>query len=201
MTLVNRKIWSPNQSDRPNGIDSVVGLVLHHTATRGDSAIAVAEFFAKASAQVSAHLVVGDDGYCVQCVPLAKKAWHAGPAHYDWDHDGRIEAGEGETSVNSTSIGIEICNTGSLKDDFPVKQIRKVAAIIRYCDTKCPNLRLRDITDHEAVLPGYKIDMQPNFPAAKLFWLILHGANKSLPNNPYDELPRWAKKQVDEIRK
>lgn len=202
MALFRQKIWSSNYSSRPNGLKSVLGVVLHHTATRDGSGLAVARFFATSAAKVSAHAVTDNDGSAYQCVPLSKAAWHAGPARYDWDHDGRIEPGTGETSVNATSIGIEIVNKGDNKDSFPDKQVKKVASIIRWADRECPNLKLRDITDHEAVLPGYKIDMQPNFPAAKLFWWVIYGPSAPLPpGGPYGCLPTWAKRQVDEIRR
>lgn len=201
MALVQQKIWSPNWSTRPNGLNSVVGVILHHTATPDGSGVGVANYFAKPSSKVSAHYVVDNNGSAIQCVYLSRAAWHAGPARYDWDHDGRIESGDGETSINSTSIGIEIVNKGDNKDTFPNSQVRKVASLISYANARCPNLRYKDITDHETVLPGYKIDMQPNFPAAKLFWWVINGANKSLPSSPYNALPRWAKKQVDEIKR
>lgn len=203
MTLINQRIWSPNWSTRPHGKADVKGVILHHTATRGSraAAIAVARYFAQRSSRVSATFVVADDGYAIQCVPFYRAAWHAGPARYDWDHDGKIEPWNGETSINTTSIGIEICNRGDGKDNFPDAQVKKVARLIRYADGRCPNLRFKDITDHEAVLPGQKIDMQPNFPAAKMFWWLLHGANSKPPNNVYSKLPRWAQKQCNEIRR
>jgi N-acetyl-anhydromuramyl-L-alanine amidase AmpD len=201
MAIINQQIWSPNWSSRPNGKADVLGVVLHHTATRGDSAIGVARFFETKASKVSAHFVVNDDGYTVQCVSLARAAWHAGPAHYDWDHDGKIESGGGETSVNTHSIGIEICNLGNNKDNFPEVQIKKIARIISWCDDQCPHLSFKDVTDHEAVLPGQKIDMQANFPAAKLFWYILHGVKEPPPVTVYQDLPRWAQRQVNEIKK
>ena len=50
---------------------------------------------------VSAHYVVLENGHIVQCVPEARRAWHAGQAFW-----------AGETDINSCSIGIEIANPG-----------------------------------------------------------------------------------------
>ena len=49
--------------------------------------------------EVSAHYIVLEDGRIVQCVPEAKRAWHAG-----------VSSWAGEEDINSCSIGIEIIN-------------------------------------------------------------------------------------------
>ena len=60
-------------------------------------------------------------GRIVQCVPEAKRAWHAG-----------VSSWAGETDINSRSIGIEIVNPGHEFGyrDFPLRQI---AAVISLC--------------------------------------------------------------------
>ena len=194
-----KTIASPNWSPRPRGLDDVWGVLLHHTATAGDSAIAVAKFFAKPESKVSAHDVVGDDGLVVHCVKPHRAAWHAGPSRlYDWDQDGKLEPWE--RYANRHTIGIEICNRGDNRDTFPAVQVRTVALLIRRYDRLCPNLKLRSVTDHERTSLSGKIDMQPNFPAAKLFWWIIH-PRLDPPKNVYAELPKWAQRQVDEIKK
>jgi len=52
-----------------------------------------------ASAKVSAHYMVEEDGRIFQLVEEDKRAWHAGVS--EW---------RGETNINSASIGIEIVN-------------------------------------------------------------------------------------------
>lgn len=194
-----RTILSPNCSARPNGLRDVYGVILHHTASPGDSAVAIARMFAKRASQVSAHVVVGDDGLVVHCVPIEKAAWQAGHCRrYDWDRDGKLEGWEDE--VNTHTIGIEFCNLGNGKDDFPDPQIKAGAALIRRWEGKCPNLKLRDITDHEAVSLSGKIDLQANFPAARLFWYILHPTEKP-PAELMSHLPDWAQRRVREIKR
>ena len=51
--------------------------------------------------ELSAHYIVLEDGRIVQCVPEAKRAWHAG-----------VSSWAGEEDINSCSIGIEIVNRG-----------------------------------------------------------------------------------------
>lgn len=198
LTLSRKKVWSPNWSPRPNGIADVRGVILHHTASGGDTARAIAEFFARPSAKVSAHFVIGERGDVYQCVALGRAAWHAGTARYDFNDDGRISSDE--RAVNTHTIGIELCNRGDGRDDFPEAQVKACARVIRFCDERCPNLKLRNVTDHEAVNLRGKVDLQPNFPAAKLFWYILH-PRKAPPAHLYAALPSWAQKQVDEIRR
>lgn len=200
MTLINKKIWSPNWSNRPNGIRDVYGVILHHTASPGDSAIGVAQYLARPSTEASAHFIVGDNGYTIQGVSLERAAWHAGTARYDFNHDGRISPSE--RYVNTHTIGIEQCNTGKLSDNYPNLQIKRVAQLILWLDRKCPNLSLRNITDHEAVNLRGKVDVGANYPAAKLFWYILHPkSTMQPPKDVYAQLPKWAQRQCAEIKR
>ena len=191
---------SPNWSPRPQGLNDVWGVLLHHTATGGDTGQAVANFFSKRASKVSAHDVIDEHGVVWHCVSIEKAAWHAGQCRrYDWDRDGIHE--DWEQYVNSHTIGIEFCNTGSTSDNYPPAQIKSAATLIRRWDAKCPNLKLRDITDHQAVNLNGKVDVKSNFPAALLFWYILHPTMAPPANNIYHALPSWARAQVDEIRK
>ncbi len=199
LILPRKKVWSPNWSPRPNGIKDVWGVLGHHTATPGNSALSVAQFFSNRSALVSAHFVIGEKGDIIQCVDIAHAAWHAGTARYDFDRDGRIDGAE--RMVNTHTIGVELCNRGDGRDDFPDAQVRAFARVIRWCDERCPNLRLRNVTDHEAVNLRGKIDLQANFPAAKLFWWVLHPYRKVPKDGAYNHLPKWAQRQVDEIKR
>jgi N-acetyl-anhydromuramyl-L-alanine amidase AmpD len=189
---------SPNWTPRPNGLNSVWAVILHHTATGGDTGQAVANYFATRAAEVSAHVVIDEHGEVWRCVDISKAAWHAGQCRrVDWDRDGKLE--DWEQYVNSISIGIEFCNRGG-SDSYPNAQIYSAAMLIRRWDAKCPNLKLRNITDHAAVNLNGKVDVSATFPAARLFWYILH-PYKAPPANIYAALPSWAQHQVDQIKK
>src|SRR5258708_13276288 len=73
-----------------------------------------------AGSDVSAHYIVLEDGRIVQCVPEAKRAWHAGVASW-----------AGEEDINSCSIGIEIVNRGHDwgYPDFPLRHTAPVIAL------------------------------------------------------------------------
>ena len=107
-----------------------------------------------AGTDVSAHYIVLEDGRIVQCVPEAKRAWHAGLANW-----------AGETDINSCSIGIEIINRGHDwgYPDFPRRQIAAVIAL-------CRGIMLRHalpahrVLGHSDVAPARKKDPGEKFP-------------------------------------
>ena len=194
-------ISSPNWSPRPNSLRSVWGAVIHWTATgKGVSAEDVAHYFQNRSAEVSAHDVIDRDGTVVQCVPIEKAAWHAGQCRrYDWDRDGKLE--DWEQYANSVTVGFELCHLGAGEHLWPNAQIKALAARIRRVNTLCPNFDYRNVTDHQWLNLNGKVDVNGDFPAARLFWYILHPTKAPPANNIYHALPEWARHQVDEIRR
>ena len=82
-------------------------LVIHYTASGPGADIP--GYFAKPSARVSAHLVVGRNGAITQCVPFDVVGWHAGESRWV-DRAGAVHVG-----LNRSSIGIEIENWGPLR--------------------------------------------------------------------------------------
>src|SRR5881409_2126428 len=95
--LVARVNASPNHGDRRGAHPDL--LLLHYTGMP-DAEAALARLCAPES-RVSAHYLVFEDGGIVQCVPEARRAWHAGESSW-----------AGHTDINSHSIGIEIANPG-----------------------------------------------------------------------------------------
>ena len=98
---------SPNWSERsPPTIDLVV---IHDC--EGDYAGSIS-WFAQTKSQVSAHLVLNDDGSeCTQMVPLLKKAWHA-------------------VEFNSRSIGVEM--SGFVAKGFAPGELNADANIVAW---------------------------------------------------------------------
>jgi len=188
---------SPNKTKRPNGRGDVWGGLIHWTATKaGVSAMNIATYFSRESSGVSAHTVIDRNGDRVRCVPLGYAAWHAGKSRYDFNRDGEITADE--RRVNTHTVGWELCHYPG--EPWPDAQIRALAKEIRRTDRLCPKFRLRDITDHEAVSLSGKWDVDKSFPAARLFWYVIH-PRTAVPKDCYAQLPRWARKQVDEIKR
>src|SRR5258708_12962311 len=75
------------------------------------------------ASEVSAHYVVLQDGYIIQLVAEARRAWHAGASSW-----------AGESDINSRSIGIEIANPGH-DHGCPAFPKRQVAAVTALCRT------------------------------------------------------------------
>ena len=110
---------------------------------------------------VSAHYLVFEDGGILQCVPEARRAWHAGVASW-----------RGDVDVNSRSIGIEIANPGHDLDyrDFPDEQIAAVIALCADIVRRWP-IPPDQILGHADVAPARKRDPGEKFP-----WQTLFGA-------------------------
>jgi N-acetylmuramoyl-L-alanine amidase len=147
---------SPNQGERrPDAKPDMI--VLHYTGM-ADSQSAL-EKLCTAGTQVSAHYVVMEDGYIIQCVPESRRAWHAGAASW-----------AGETDINSRSIGIEIANPGH-DHGYPDFATRQVAAVTTLCRGVLTRHRISPdrILGHSDVAPSRKKDPGEKFP-----WRLLH---------------------------
>jgi N-acetylmuramoyl-L-alanine amidase len=166
---------SPNHGDRKDGVKPDI-ILLHYTGM-ADTQAAVRHLCTPAS-EVSAHYVVLEDGYIIQCVPEARRAWHAGQSSW-----------AGETDINSRSIGIEIANPGHDHGypDFPRRQIAAVTALCRsiYTRHRIPADR---VLAHSDVAPARKKDPGEKFP-----WKSLHDSGIGLWVKPapiVDDGPR-----------
>jgi N-acetylmuramoyl-L-alanine amidase len=127
-------------------------IVLHYTGMP-DVEGAIAQL-CTAGTDVSAHYIVLEDGRIVQCVPEAKRAWHAGVASW-----------AGEEDINSCSIGVEIVNRGH-DWGYPEFPLRQIAAVIALCRgimlrRKVPSHR---VLAHSDVAPSRKKDPGEKFP-------------------------------------
>ncbi len=146
---------SPNFGVRAEGARADC-VILHYTDMA--TAEAAIDWLCNPEAQVSSHYVVAEDGTITQLVDEADRAWHAG-----------VSCWQGETDVNSRSIGIEIANAGHDHGypDFPEVQID---AVIRLCrDISARHaIRPQDILAHSDVAPGRKRDPGEKFPWAQL---------------------------------
>lgn len=153
---VTRLAPSPNFGVRKGPLDM---LLLHYTGMA--SAEAAIDLLRDPKSEVSAHYVVLEDGGIVQMVREAARAWHAGVSCWD-----------GETDINSRSIGIEVVNGGHDfgLPDFPEVQI---AAVIALCRDIIARHRIKAdrVLAHSDVAPARKEDPGEKFP-----WGVLHAA-------------------------
>jgi N-acetylmuramoyl-L-alanine amidase len=150
---VSAVIPSPNHDERMLPIDI---LLLHYTGM-ASTAAAVGRLCDPAS-KVSSHYVVDEHGDILQLVPEARRAWHAGQSSW-----------EGESDINSHSIGVEIANSGHGfgYPDFPQAQI---AAVIALCHDVVTRHRIRAdrVLAHSDVAPQRKLDPGEKFPWGRL---------------------------------
>ena len=102
--------------------------------------------------KVSAHLVIGRDGSCVQYVPFNQRAWHAGVSNY-----------QGRDRCNDSSIGIELEGTESIP--YTDSQYEQLNTIIDLLLAHYPKLSKQHIVGHSDIAPGRKTD-----PGASFDW-------------------------------
>jgi len=149
---------SPNFNDRKAPIDM---LVLHYTGMA--SGQAALERMCDADAEVSAHYMIWEDGRISQLVDEAKRAWHAG-----------VGSWQGDTDLNSCSVGIEIVNGGHnvpLPDGslppYPEAQIEAVIALSQVVVAR-HNIPQTRIVGHSDIAPMRKEDPGEHFPWGQL---------------------------------
>ncbi len=152
---------SPNFNTRelptPVGTDRVRHLIMHYTDTP-DAATARGMLTSTGERRVSVHYMVDVDGTIEQLVPEDKRAWHAGQSYW-----------QGDTDINSTSIGIEIVNDGHKSgcQPYPSAQIEAVLALgLDIC--KRHTLMAMNVLAHSDIAPARKIDPGEWFPWAEL---------------------------------
>jgi N-acetylmuramoyl-L-alanine amidase len=149
-SLVERVVASPNNDERQRGEPDII--LLHYTGM--ETAEAALERLRDPEARVSSHYFVYENGSIVQMVPEERRAWHAG-----------VSSWEGETDINSRSIGIEIVNPGHDfgYPEFPRRQIAAVIALCRGIIAR-RNIRRDRVLAHSDVAPARKQDPGEKFP-------------------------------------
>lgn len=162
---------SPNIEPRKTGYTPTI-LVLHYTGL--PTVERALDVLSRPDCKVSCHYVIDEGGRIIQMVPEAARAWHAG-----------VSSWEGETDINSCSIGIEIQNPGHMLGypDFPAVQMRAVADLSRDIATR-HGMAPRRVLAHSDVAPGRKIDPGEKFDWA---WLATQGVGHWVAPAPCDE--------------
>jgi N-acetylmuramoyl-L-alanine amidase len=131
-------------------------LILHYTGM-ADSGQAL-QWLCNPVSNVSSHYFVFENGHVLQLVPETRRAWHAGVSHW-----------QGETDINSCSIGIEIANPGH-PGGLPPYPDGQIAAVLELCRDICERWSIRPerVLAHSDVAPGRKIDPGELFPWRRL---------------------------------
>lgn len=149
---------SPNFDERSLPVSI---LVLHYTGM--PDAQSAINWMANPDSKVSAHYVVTEDGKIVRMVDEAKRAWHAGVAHW-----------RGISDVNSASIGIELVNPGHEWGyrPFPDAQINALIPLVHDIMQR-HRITRGNVVGHSDVAPARKQDPGELFPWMKLAKLRL----------------------------
>ena len=119
-------------------------IVIHYTGMKTSKE--AIERLCEPSSKVSAHYLVEEDGSVYCLVDEKHRAWHAGVS--EW---------EGETDINSVSIGIELVNPGHEHGyrEFPLVQMQ---ALSELCKGIMERHEIEVVLGHSDVAPGRKMD-------------------------------------------
>ncbi len=156
--LAHHFVLSPNIEPRRGNVRPDM-IVLHYTGM--ESAAAARAWLCDARSKVSCHYLIDEAGGITQMVGEEMRAWHAG-----------ISVWEGDTDINSRSVGIEMHNPGHVLGyrDFPDAQMQAVIALCRDIASR-HDVEPRHVLAHSDVAPLRKID-----PGEKFDWKRLHAA-------------------------
>ena len=158
--LVSDVRASPNHGERRAG-KRADAIILHYTGMK--TGAAALHLLCSEASEVSCHYLVWEDGRVTQLVPEARRAWHAGRGVW-----------QGESDMNSRSIGIEIVNPGhpggSDEDAMPPYPRKQIAAVTALCTDICARLSIapQRVLAHSDIAPARKIDPGERFPWASL---------------------------------
>lgn len=138
------------------GVGNPSILLLHYTGV--ETAAKAIEWLTCVESRVSCHYAIDEAGCITQMVAEEMRAWHAGEAIWD-----------GESDINSASIGIEIHNPGHEMGypDFPEVQLKAVEALCKDIIGR-QGIRPERVLAHSDVAPTRKKDPGEKFPWARL---------------------------------
>ena len=107
--------------------------------------------------ELSCHYIIDEKGDVVHVVDDDKRAWHAGDSFWR-DH---------ESDLNSSSIGIELCNLSLGQEDYTVPQINALKVLLKDI-VKKHNIPAVNIVAHSDIAPFRKSDPGAAFPWKEL---------------------------------
>lgn len=148
---------STHFDERTTSIDMIV---LHATATVSIKQTFYCLIEKEEGGRVSVHYVIDTDGTVYQLIADEKRAWHAGIS--EWD---------GQTDINSRSIGIEFqCAAIGEKSfaEFTTAQIETGLKLCKILSDKY-HIKPRNIVGHSDVAPHRKVDPGRTFPWERFY--------------------------------
>lgn len=152
----------PLKSSSRNG-RKVTTIVVH--ATAGGTAQSSIDHLRKPSTQASYHYIIDRNGDRYKCVPVGKKAWHAG-----------ISVGPEGSDVNPYSIGIAFANRNNGVEQITVAQLAALRVLVDELMAAMPELKW--ITTHFGISFPRKTD--PRLFDLRKFVSMLPGSVKPI---------------------
>lgn len=140
---------------RPLGAPRV--LVIHATAGSHPGDLAWLTRGGTDQLPISCHYYIDKQGGMVQLVRDEDSAWHCGAAA--WTVDGRLVDGShsGVSALNLLSLGIELSNSNTGRDPYPVAQVAAAVALSRALVARYDIPRAQ-LVRHLDISPGRKTD-------------------------------------------
>ena len=142
---------SPNFNLRRKNYE-IKYLILHYTAILIDED--ALKYLCNKNNKVSSHYLIDKSGIIFNLVDEKFRAWHAGNSYW-----------KGSEDLNSSSIGIEIDNSGHhiYNEDYNHLQIQSLCDLIKKL-SKEYKIKQQDILGHSDIAPFRKIDPGEKFP-------------------------------------
>ncbi len=154
---ITKKYRSLNYNERKTAIEYIV---LHYTELKTDKE--AIDILCSNKSNVSAHYLVSENGNTVyNLVDNSKRAWHAGLSYW-----------QGQTDLNSLSIGIEISYYADVKNNiFPQFNKKQIETVIKLCKFLINKYDISpiNILAHSDIAPERKIDPGLSFPWQALY--------------------------------
>ncbi|MGC8787728.1 MAG: N-acetylmuramoyl-L-alanine amidase, partial [Anaerolineae bacterium] len=157
-TIDTTYLGTGHYHDRPSGVDSIQGIIMHKTGSNSDTAAGVANYFQ--SVEHGANYLIDYDGTIYQLTEDSQYAHHAGGLHRPsewtpWTPDGKRGTTLFGDDINMATIGVEVLG----ESGKPYTDAQKKAAewLVRGL-TAAYNIDPRNITSHELVSREGKYD-------------------------------------------
>tara|TARA_B100000575_G_scaffold293335_1_gene304398 strand:+ start:4098 stop:4850 length:753 start_codon:yes stop_codon:yes gene_type:complete len=186
MKLIN-KYKSPNFNLRKKNC-KIKYIILHYTSI--DNVIDALDHLCKEKNKVSCHYLISQSGKIYHIVNENFRAWHAGISNWN-----------GETDINSSSIGIELdFSYDGCNNHFNDKMIKSLIYLLKKLVKKY-KIKPFNILGHSDITPLRKKDPGYKFPWKKLNMKKLAFIPNQINLNNIYTINKWIKKNKINSRK
>lgn len=125
-------------SSKKRSNKDVLGLVIHYTGNRGDSAKNNMMYFSKKygsnTRSAGAHIFIDANGLSARSIPFNRSAWSVGNPNNCYGHGAYFEI-----LNNSNTVSIELCDI--VDHEVTQAQHDTLIKVAKYIKKKCPNIK------------------------------------------------------------